>query len=146
MSRRKIDKILNNNFEEMEYNPYPIMFTETGDTDSQEDHIYDTVLFDEIHKIITESEYSIFNMLDVNGDAPKLNKVQTNKIYSYVTSNLNVNFKKIEIWSILTEYYDMTPVKFYSYLSNVFKNELLEELQNNPKYLSRISKSSLKII
>jgi hypothetical protein len=97
-------------------------------SDNPEDQIHRKILYDEIHTVIQDSPYKEFNEVDEEGNKIKLNKVQINKVYSHVLSNINIGYKKIEIWEILSEYFDIYPNKFYSSLSNIYKHELIIEL------------------
>lgn len=97
-------------------------------SDDPEDLIHKKMLRDELHKIIENSPYKEFNKRDEDENLIKLNKIQINKVYSYVVERVNKGYKKIEIWAILSEYFDIYPNKFYSSLSNVYKHELVMEL------------------
>ena len=137
MSRRKIDKIFNNSFDEHDYNPFPISFSESGDSDEQEDVIHNQLLLEEIHGLIINSEFQQLNQPDENGDMPSINKLQTNRIYSYVMNNLSGSYRKIEVWATLSDYFDIKPTKFYSNLSNSYKHELIAELEKTEVYQNK---------
>lgn len=97
-------------------------------SEDPEDQIHRKILYDQIHKIIETSPYVEYNHIDEDGNKVKLNKVQINKVYSHVLKFINIGYKKIEIWEVLSEYFDIYPNKFYSSLSNIYKHELIIEL------------------
>lgn len=139
MGRRKIDKIFNNTHEENDYSGQNIKFTiESGyeTLSDPESQIHYKILFEEIHNLIENSEFKVFNEIDEKGNAIKLNKVQINQVYNYVISNTARNHK-IEVWSMLSEYFDIYPNKFYSSLSNVFKHDLVMELDRATNFLEK---------
>jgi hypothetical protein len=139
MSRKKIDKIFNNNFDEQDYNPFPINFVDAGDSDNQEDNIEEKLLYESMHELLLDSDFAHF-VIENNDDKP--NKLQSNKIFSYLSENLK-DFSKIDIWSSMADYFRMNPTKLYSYLSNTYKSELIEELNNNEKYLKTVKSKKL---
>ncbi len=144
--RKKLDKIFDNTYEEKEFDssnmtfkPDPA-FSESGDPETE---IHYNILFDEINALIQDSEFKKYNELDINGKTLKLNKVQINELYRYIITNISVGYRKMEIFSVLSEYFDIYPNKFYASLSNVYKNELLQELDActdilNKKKIKRI--------
>jgi hypothetical protein len=67
----------------------------------------------------------------------KLNKVQINQVYSYVVNNLDASIRKIEIFSVMSDYFDIYPNKFYSSLSNKYKNDLILELDASLNILKK---------
>lgn len=130
---KKIDKIFDNKFGERNFDSSYMSFKVDNvylSTDEMENEVHFKILFDDIHRIILESEFKKLNENDENGDKPKLNKVQINKVYGYVLAKLSCTYKKIEIWSTLSEYFDIYPTKFYASLSNVYKHELITELDS----------------
>jgi len=139
--RKKLDKIFDNKYEEKEMDFVSNMsfnissvYNQTGDP---EDEIHSNILYGEIQKMIVDSEFERFNQLDENGNIIKLNKVQINQVYSYVITGLPNGYRKIEIWSMLSEYFDIYPTKFYTSLSNKFKHDLVEELDVTTNILEK---------
>jgi len=70
-----------------------------------------------------------FNTYDESKGFKKMNKGDINEVYSFVTTNLS-DFPKIEIFSVICNYFDITPEKFYESLSNSFKTQLITELKS----------------
>jgi hypothetical protein len=59
-----------------------------------------------------------------------------NEVFGYISSNL-INIRRIDIFSHLTDYFDIAPAKFYSSLSNKYKNELINELDKATNILEK---------
>ena len=137
---KKVDKIFDNNFGNSEYEGGTISFNvdPTYHTySSHDDEMDNRLLFEEIHKLIEISEYAAYNTIDHQNKAKKLSKLQINKVYTYVTVNVSTNYRKIDIFSILSDYFDIYPNKFYSSLSNKYKNELIMELDKFTNILEK---------
>jgi hypothetical protein len=66
--------------------------------------------------------------LDEDNNYRKMNKSEINEVYSYIVNKLS-NQPKIEIFSVICNYFDISPDKFYESLSNSFKTELITELK-----------------
>ena len=79
--------------------------------------------------IETHPRLNYFNTMMESGGFPKINKSEINEIYKIVTQSLPM-VPKIEIFSIVTSIYDLSPDKFYESLSNTFKTDLIEELKS----------------
>jgi hypothetical protein len=128
----KVDKIFDNTFGESEYDGnFKSTFTVDNtfhDYEEAEEKIHYNLLFQKIHGIIKQSPYAALNEIKENGKISKLNKMQINQVYGFVLNSLPGNERKIEIFSILSDYFDIHPSKFYSSLSNKYKNELIMEL------------------
>lgn len=134
------DKIFDNGYGEVEFSSGPMTFAvdprhHTYGT-AETSYDYD-ILFDEINEIILNSEFAKYNEIDDNKKAKKLNKMQINQVYTYVINHVTVNHRKIEIFSILSDYFDIYPNKFYSSLSNKYKNELVMELDQSTNILQK---------
>ncbi len=134
-SNLKVDKIFDNTFGESEYDgSFKSTFTVDNlfhDYEEAEEKIHYNLLFQKIHAIIKQSPYVALNEIKENGKISKLNKMQINQVYGFVLNSLPVNERKIEIFSILSDYFDIHPSKFYSSLSNKYKNELIMELDQS---------------
>lgn len=129
--RKKLDKIFDNKYEEHELDTSQMNFTiesEYGANHDPEGDVHSSLLFDEIDNIIKTSEFDRYNKLKENGGAVKLNKVQINEVYTFVIGKVSPGYRRIEIWSTLSEYFDIYTNKFYNSLSNKYKNELILEL------------------
>jgi hypothetical protein len=127
----KVDKIFDNKFGESDYDGKKVNFiVDQGfhSYEDVEDKFQYKQLFDKIHLLIQESEFKSFNAMNAEKKMQKLNKVQINQVYSYVVNNLDASIRKIEIFSVMSDYFDIYPNKFYSSLSNKYKNDLILEL------------------
>jgi hypothetical protein len=127
----KVDKIFDNKFGESDYDGKKVNFiVDQGfhSYEDVEDKFQYKQLFDKIHLLIQESEFKSFNAMNTEKKMQKLNKVQINQVYSYVVNNLDASIRKIEIFSVMSDYFDIYPNKFYSSLSNKYKNDLILEL------------------
>jgi hypothetical protein len=125
------DKIFDNTFGESEYDGSKSTFTVDNtfhDYEEAEEKIHYNLLFQKIHTLIKSSQYSALNEIKENGKISKLNKMQINQVYGFVLNSLPGTERKIEIFSIISDYFDIHPSKFYSSLSNKYKNELIMEL------------------
>ena len=125
------DKIFDNTFGESEYDGSKSTFTVDNafhDYEEAEEKIHYNLLFQRIHALIKGSIYFALNEIKENGKISKLNKMQINQVYGFVLNSLPGTERKIEIFSILSDYFDIHPSKFYSSLSNKYKNELIMEL------------------
>lgn len=140
MDSKVTSKIIDNSFGEREFNSANFNFkfdpAFNNDVDT-EDEVHTKLLFDDIDKIVKASEYNKFNNPDEKGNRIKLNKMQINKVYAYVIKELKSDYKKIEIWAALSEYFDIYPNKFYSSLSNIFKHQLMIELDESTGILNK---------
>jgi hypothetical protein len=85
-------------------------------------------MFDALDEIIQDTEYAKYNEIDENGDIPKLSKEQINKVFLYVLGQLKRKYTIVDLFVIVSEYFDILPTKFYAALSNQTKNELIDEL------------------
>jgi hypothetical protein len=129
--RTKTDKIFDNKFNETqpEFDSHISFKPENEETGDLEDQVHYQMLFSDVDKIIRESKkFAHLIELDSDGKVQKLTKVQMNELYVYVINNLSIQYRKMEVFDIITDYFDIFPAKFYNALSNVFKDELLEEL------------------
>jgi hypothetical protein len=136
----KVDKIFDNKFGESDYDGKKVNFiVDQGfhSYENVEDKFQYKQLFDKIHFLIQESEFKSFNTMNTEKKMQKLNKVQINQVYSYVVNNLDASIRKIEIFSVMSDYFDIYPNKFYSSLSNKYKNDLILELDASLNILKK---------
>ncbi len=124
------DKIFNNNYELTEYDGTPISFTPVDGYESNltESDIEYGMIYDIVSKFLVKSKYEKYNKPDKEGTFKKLNKMQINEVYSYTLSEFG-GFPKVQLFSVVQDYFDINSNKFYDSLSNTFKKELIEELR-----------------
>lgn len=125
------DKIFNNNFESPDNEFGNINFeldSATKDNQDEEDKIHYELIAREIHQLITASRFKVFNNVDELGRCTTLKKSDINDVYGYITDEMAEKNSRIDIFSELCIYFDINPTKFYSSLSNVYKEDLIQEL------------------
>jgi F0F1-type ATP synthase gamma subunit len=136
--RTKRDKIFDNKFDETEYETQSITFKVDATYDSEEgmdDSIHSAMLFEKVEELIKNSKYSEFaTFSDANDE--KLSKSGINEIYLYISQNVK-EYTKTEIFSVLSDYLDIAPNKFYNSLSNTAKEELILELDKKLNILDK---------
>lgn len=136
----KVDKIFDNTYGDIEHESYSrVSFTVDSSFhsyDNPEEKLHDRLLFQQIHGLIESSKFSVHNLIDENLKHRKLNKLEMNEVFGYISSNL-LNIRRIDIFSHLTDYFDIAPAKFYSSLSNKYKNELINELDKATNILEK---------
>ena len=126
------DKIFDNNFESTESEKTSTNFTlDISKRQKPIDEMVDTqIVFDKVKDYIENGEeFKKFHTRDQDGALPKINKSNINEIYANVITKFD-KFPKIEIFDSLTEFFDVSPEKFYESLSNTFKTELIIELRD----------------
>jgi ferritin-like protein len=126
------DKIFQNNFEAGEFEVDSNMSFEIesdfrGSMD-EEDRIHYDMIAKEIHDLIQASRFKTFNDVDDLGRCNKLKKADINDIYGYITGEMIRKYGRIDIFSELCVYFDIKADKFYSSLANVYKEDLIQEL------------------
>lgn len=132
MARTKTDKIFDNSFESAEFelngNMTFAVSPQYSDDRPEEDKIEQAALQKDIHELIEKSRFKVFNKLDDFADTTKLKKNDINEVYEYIFHELANKYNSIDIFSELSDYFNINPSKFYSSLSNSFKENLIEEL------------------
>lgn len=135
------DKIFENNFESPDFEMLPNFSFDLDptwkDNRSEEEKIHQELISGEIHELITNSRFKVFNEIDEHGRNTKLKKLEINDVYGYIVDELIRNYGRIDIFSELCTYFDINPTKFYSSLSNVYKEDLIEELDRKTGILSQ---------
>jgi hypothetical protein len=125
------DKIFNNTYGEQDLSGQKINFTVSSSwmdsMDPDDKQHYDS-LFEKIDALIKGSEFEHLNEATPEGIIKKLNKVQINKVFFYIIENTGTSYSRIDLFSVLSDYFDVFPNKFYNSLSNKFKDELIKEL------------------
>ena len=136
--RTKRDKIFDNKFDETEYETQSITFKVEATYNNEEDmddSIHSAMLFEKIEELIKNSKYSEFaTFSDANDE--KLSKSGINEIYLYISQNVK-EYTKTEIFSVLSDYLDVAPNKFYNSLSKTAKEELILELDKKLNILDK---------
>jgi hypothetical protein len=125
------DKIFNNTYGEQELSGESINFKVSPryetDLDIDEKMHYD-LLFQKVDELIKNSEFIHLNKVTENGIIKKLNKVQINKVFFYIIEHIGNDYTMVDLFSVVSDYFDIFPNKFYTSLSNKFKDELIKEL------------------
>ena len=125
------DKIFDNTYETTMYQGPDTNFTLSSQYNKGKDFIdsleYE-MSYDVVMGVLEKSPFISFNKPDEDGGYKKLNKMQINEVYSYVIMKLP-KFPRVQIFSIVQDYFDVNSNKFYDSLSNTFKKELIEELR-----------------
>ena len=127
------DKIFNNNYESTAYQGPDTNFQLSSQYNKGKDFYDDLeyeMSYDVIMGVLEKSPYIKLNRPDKEGNYKKLNKMQINEVYSYVVMRLTT-FPRVQIFSIIQDYFDINSNKFYDSLSNTFKKELIEELRES---------------
>lgn len=127
----KRDKIFENTYEETESDGSEFSFRVDSSVEvkSHELTIDEEMIFRKFEDLIIDSKFMKFNTpLEDGKGFKKMNKGDINEVYSFITSKL-VGHPRIEIFSVICSYFDISPDKFYESLSNSFKTELITELK-----------------
>lgn len=135
-----LDKIFNNNFESPDTEFGNINFDldpATKDLQDEEDKIHYELIAREIHRLIDLSRFKVFNKVDELGKCNTLKKQDINDVYGYIIDEMAAKNSRIDIFSELCVYFDINPTKFYSSLSNVYKEDLIQELDLRTGILQR---------
>jgi hypothetical protein len=139
--RTKRDKIFDNSFEEAEYELDSNMSFELSprvvDNRSEEDKIEADLIAREIHELITNSRFKTFNEIDEFQQTTKLKKLDINEVYEFISDEMKAKHSLVDVFSELCDYFNVNPTKFYQSLSNKFKEELIEELDERTQILKR---------
>lgn len=126
------DKIFDNSYETTAYTGPDTNFELSSSYNKGKDFI-DSLEYDMSYEVVMEvlekSPFIKLNQSDEEGTYRKLNKMQINEVYSYVSASLP-KFPRVQIFSIVQDYFDINSNKFYDSLSNTFKKELIEELRS----------------
>lgn len=135
------DKIFDNNFDSPEFEINSNMSFELDssfkDTLDEDIKIHYEMIANKIHKLIELSRFKQFNEVDDLGRCKKLKKSDINDVYGYIVDEMKSKFSRIDIFSEMCVYFDIKPDKFYSSLSNVYKEDLIQELDLRTGVLER---------
>ena len=127
------DKIFNNSYGDYDPSESKISFNVSptyGDDMDPDDKMHYELLFKKIDNLIKGSEFEHLNEVTTDGVIKKLNKVQINKVYFYIIENLGTSYTRIDLFAVISDYFDVFPNKFYNSLSNKFKDELIKEVDD----------------
>tara|TARA_R110001592_G_scaffold120545_3_gene324948 strand:- start:27428 stop:27880 length:453 start_codon:yes stop_codon:yes gene_type:complete len=136
MYKKKIikrDKIFDNEFGNHDLSENKINFTVSTryeDTRDIDDKIHYNLLFEKLDTLITGSEFEHLNKVTPTGVIKKLNKVQINRVFSFVINNIGESYTRVDLFGVISDYFDVFPKKFYNSLSNKYKDELIKELDD----------------
>ena len=135
------DKIFDNNFDSPDFEILPNFSFNLDpswtDSKSEEEKIHYQLISTKIHELVMDSRFKKFNEIDEHGRNAKLKKVEINDVYGYVVGEMVKNYSRIDIFSEMCTYFDINPTKFYNSLSNVYKEDLIEELDRKTGILDR---------
>tara|TARA_B100001758_G_C18236083_1_gene517984 strand:- start:41 stop:535 length:495 start_codon:yes stop_codon:yes gene_type:complete len=134
------DKIFNNTYGEQDLSGQKISFTVAsgyGDNMDPDDKMHYDSLFERIDSLIKGSEFEHLNEATPDGVIKKLNKVQINKVFFYIIEKTGSDYSRIDLFGVLSDYFDVFPNKFYNSLSNKFKDELIKELDDKYNILEK---------
>jgi hypothetical protein len=141
MARTKRDKIFDNKFEEQEFelnsNISFAISPQYSDDRSEEDKIESEIIMKKIHDLVSDSEFSKFNVIDEFQQTKKLKKIDINNVYEYINREMKSSHSMVTVFSELCEYFNVNPTKFYSSLGNKFKEELIIELDKTTGILKK---------
>lgn len=129
------NKIINNDYYSKEIDTRQISFNldpsfQTSGNDVQSLHL--ELLLKDIEKVIKGSKFEIY----IKDPEKKLNKSQINDVYHYIIKKLP-DYTKTDLFSQISEYFDIDYHKFFGSLSNMFKQELIEEISKSSMYKKR---------
>jgi hypothetical protein len=134
------DKIFNNTYGEQDATEHTVSFavlpTFADETDP-DDKMHNVLLMAKIDQLIKGSEFEHLNEVTQDGVIKKLNKVQINKVFFYVIEHLGSSYTRVDLFSVLSDYFDVFPNKFYNSLSNKIKDELIRELDDKYNILEK---------
>jgi hypothetical protein len=134
------DKIFNNTYGTQDLTDTKIVFKVAPSYEDNmdfDDRVHYELLFEKVDTLIKGSEFEHLNEMTQSGVAKKLNKVQINKVFLYIIQNISEDYSRIDVFSVLSDYFDVFPNKFYNSLSNKFKDELINELDKKYNILEK---------
>jgi hypothetical protein len=140
--RTKRDKIFDNTFEDgsdfelngsISFNLNP-QYTDNRD---EEEKIESEQIRNKIHELIINSRFKKFNEIDEFQQITKLRKLDINEVYGFMYDELHDRYSIIDLFSELCDYFNINPTKFYSSLSNKYKEDLIQELDKKTNVLQK---------
>jgi len=136
--RTKRDKIFDNKFDEIEQSSTSINFEIDSSYNSEQnidENLHNEMLFTIIEDLLINSKFKEYTVFDANKD-DTISKPLINEVYSFVTSKIS-GYSNIEVFSMLSDYLDVAPTKFYNSLNNKAKDDLILELDKKTNVLER---------
>jgi hypothetical protein len=137
----KRDKIFDNTFHDQAFElDSSISFQispQYADNTDEEDKIQLDMIRRDIHDLVVVSRFKSFNDLDDLAEAKKLKKLDINEVYEFIAAELDDKYSLIEIFAETADYFNVNPTKFYSSLSNKFKEDLIQALDDRTEILKR---------
>jgi len=134
------DKIFNNTYGDFDNSTSETSFKiEAGyeDRTDPDDQIHYDIMMRRLDKLIKDSEFKGLNEVTAAGISQKLSKIQINQVFHFVVKNMGQEYSRTEIFGALSDYFDVFPNKFYSSLSNKYKDELISELDKKYNILEK---------
>lgn len=140
--RTKRDKIFDNTFEDggdfelngsISFNLNP----QYADNRDEEEKLESEQIRNKIHELISNSRFKKFNEVDEFQQITKLRKIDINEVYGFMYDELHSKYSIIDLFSELCDYFNINPTKFYSSLSNKYKEDLIQELDKKTNVLKR---------
>ena len=134
------DKIFNNSFDTPDFELTSISFEldpSVREDQDQEEKIHYEMIARKIHELIGLSRFKVFNEIDDLGRCNKLKKTDINDVYGYIVDEMGNKWSRIDLFSEICIYFDIKPAKFYSSLSNVYKEDLIQELDQKTGILEK---------
>jgi|TARA_B110000037_G_scaffold191512_1_gene225087 hypothetical protein len=136
----KNDKIFNNSFDSPDFELTNITFDldpSVKQVQDQEEKIHYDMIARKIHELIGLSRFKVFNEVDELGKCNNLKKADINAVYGFIVDEMGAKYSRIDLFSEMCVYFDINPSKFYSSLSNVYKEDLIQELDDKTGILER---------
>lgn len=135
------DRVFNNNWNKvdfeiestMSFNPSNQYF----DLRDAEDKLHSQWLSDDLHNVISNSRFKIYNEHEDGRLKYRLDRDAMNCIFSYVCRELNKKYSTVEIFSELCEYFTISPKTWYTNLSIAFQDDILYCLNAKTKFLDK---------
>lgn len=128
--RKSTGKVLNNDYNNVEWYDQNMTFEVDPDFDQEEDIESDVdkkLIYDRIVSYLEGSRFNAFNEQFEDGTYYDLSKSDINEVYDYICSKMDG--LRVEILYVLSDYFDVKHNKFYEALESHHKEELLNELK-----------------
>lgn len=134
------DKIFNNTYGEQDLSESSVSFVLSpsfeDDMDS-DDRMHYNLMLEKVDELIKGSEFENLSKVTKDGVIKKLNKVQINKVFCYIIEHFGDHYSRVDIFAVVSDYFDIFPNKFYNSLSNKYKDELICELDKKYNILEK---------
>lgn len=130
-------KILDNNYNAVEQDYRQISFkiseTEVNSSKNQDQLDHELEIEKKIRDCVLNSKYENFNRPKKEGSKKKkqrITKEVINELYGFLRKNVK-GCSKTDLYGVASSYFGIDYVKFYNSLSNIYKDELHEEIREN---------------